>query len=221
MVLFLKQGYDKGLLVGCKPGEYLRAQYCLAQLCGVHALKFRSADRATRVYAYLTGYGLHHGIVVARQYLHFNAMLVQPAYGTCCRGLGRIEKGKIADKHHAALVGNAEVTVLAEITLVRHRKHTHSLSVHTDAYLQCPRPQFRSERMHSTLILGMRADGEHLLDGSLCYNLTLAGLILHHHRHPAPGEVERYLIHFSVIVFQVFQRKIPHMRQDGLVHKIL
>ena len=104
---------------------------------------------------------------------------------------------------------------------MRYRKHTHALSVHTTAYLQCLLPQFRRERMHRTLIFGMRTDGEHLLNGSLCYNLTLAGLILYHHRHSTTGEVERYLIHFPVIVFQIFQRKIPYMRQDGFVHKIL
>ena len=75
--------------------------------------------------------------------------------------------------------------------------------------------------MYATVKLGKRTDFQHLFHGTFRDNLTLPLPVFHHHRHPPTGEIEGYLIHLLIIVFQVFQRKFLHVRKDGLVHQVL
>ena len=66
----------------------------------------------------------------------------------------------------------------------------------------------------------MRAYFQHFFYRSLCYNLTLPLSILHNYRHAATCKIERYFIYFTVIIFQIFKRKVFHVRKNSLVHKV-
>ena len=190
-------------------------------LFATHCSQFRSGKRISRFNAYLTGNSTYHGIVISRQDFYFNAMLVQLPDGTCRRLLRRIEKRQIPDKHHFVLILHTEITFLVQITLLCHGNDPHSLLVHLLTDFFCLLFQFGHKGLHLPFKFGIRTNFEHFFYRSLGDNLPFSLFIFHHNRHTPASKIERDFVNFLVIILQVFQIKILHMRKDGLIHQIL
>ena len=148
-------------------------------------------------------------------------MLVQLLYGLRSRLLWWVEEGEIADEHHVLLVLDGKVVLLAQETLLRQSQHAHTQLVHLLHEAQRFRTHLLCQRQHLAVELGMRAHAEHLLHSALCDDLSLAAEVLHHYRHTAALEVERYLVHLLVRTAQRLQSQLLHVRENGTVHEVI
>ena len=137
MFLFLQERDDTGLL---KRGQF-REDGCpdggFALFLGAHCGKLGSTQRMGRVDTYLTGNSSDNSVVISRENLDFDAVLVQLANGFGGRGFGRIEKGEITDQDHFRLVGDTEIMSLVQVTFLGDGNDTHSLPVHLSADHKC------------------------------------------------------------------------------------
>lgn len=220
MLRLLQQGDDLRLLQRRDLREDRSLLHGPAQLLALQLLEFAAGEGLARD-AHLAGDGAHHGVVVAREHLHLDAVVLQLADGACGRGLRRIEEGEEADEHHVALVPDREVVLLAEETAVGDGQHAQPLVVHPFADRLCRRNPLGGELPHGAALLGVRADLEHLLHGPLGDDLPLARAVLDDHRHAAAREVERNLVHLAVVVLHRLQLQLPDVGEDGPVHEVL
>ena len=137
-----------------------------------------------------------------------------------CRWFRWVKESQISYQNHIVFIVNTEIRFFIEKALLSHSNNPHALTVHSLTYLARFILQFYSQRMYVTGKFGMRTYLKHFFYRSLCYNLTLSLGILNYYRHAATCKVERNLVHFTVIIFQIFKRKVFHVRKDSLVHKV-
>ena len=138
-------------------------------------------------------------------------MRMKFANGLCGRLLWRIKKSKVPDENHLALVFNLKVIFLIQKGLTSQRQHTHAFVVHVFHYPHGLLLQAVSERFHFSIRFRIRANGKHFLHGALGDDLPFSFVILYHDRHPPAHEVERYLVHFVIIVAQRFKLQLFYM----------
>ena len=139
--------------------------------------------------------------------------------------LGGIEEGKIAQQHHVALVLHAEGSHRGRVAFLRNGKHPEALVVEGIHGFENTAADSIGQRLHSAVALGIGADGEHFLHGTLGHHLGLAGLVLHHRGQSAAGEVEGDLIHLHIVFRQVEKPRvcrlfILRLADDGNIHQV-
>ena len=221
MLLRLKQGDDFRFLYRSKLGKYGRLVDCFHFFLFTHRFKNGACQGIVGADTHLAGDGANHCIIVARQNLDFNAMFMQLLDGAGCRLLGRIQKSQISNQYHIFLVLDTEIASLVQVAFVGYGNDTHALLVHLLNDVACLVFQFDGHGVHLSIKFSMRADVQHFLYGSFGNNLSFSLTVFYHYRHSSPGKIKRNFIYLCVIIFQVFQRQVFYVRQNGFVHQVL
>ncbi len=74
--------------------------------------------------------------------------------------------------------------------------------------------------MNLPVELGIGTDIENLFYRSFGDDLPLSLPVFYYNRHSSARKVERYFIHFGVVILQMFQTQISYMGKNRFIHQV-
>ena len=148
---------------------------------------------------------------------------LQPLQGFRRRVLGRVEEGQEAQQDQVRLILDRVDGFVrrARHLLVGQGNHPEALAIQVVRQLPAFGVVLGQDLDHLALDFHPGAQAQHFLDGALADQRVQAGLILDHHRHPAPHEVEGDLVDLAVLLVRLQALFQLLMVEDRLVEQVL
>ena len=178
MSVAAQRGYDAGLLIRGKLGEYIGGFRSLYQFIITHALHVGTEEQISHFHAHLFADTAGHAVVVSGKNLCGYAVLLQGAERISGRFFRRIQEGQVSHQYHLAFVPDTVCIHGGKGFFLGNCNDTHAVFIQRIDGGHDFLADIIRKRLYLLFILCKRADRKHFIHGPLCDHLPFSVFIL-------------------------------------------